>query len=576
MIPAVLNQLRDYKMIAILDAYKTGVLKPKFWLQNILAGSIVGVVALPLAMAFAIASGVKPEQGIYTAIIAAFFVAVFGGSRVQISGPTGAFVVILAAITAKYGVTGLQIATMMAGVLLLLMGYFKLGNVVKFIPDPVIVGFTSGIGVIIFVGQLKDFFGLSVTFPIDEKFHFKLSSLFQALPHANITTTTMAFASLFLILLTPKLLKRIPGPLVALLVMTGLQEVFQFEGVATLGSAFGGIPQQLPHLAIPDFGINEVMTLIGPAFTIALLGGIESLLSASAADGMAGTTHNSNQELIGQGLANIVAPIFGGFASTGAIARTATNVRNGGNSPISAIVHSLFLLLIILLLAPYAVNVPLCTLAAILFVVAYNMSDMPHFIRIVKCAPATDTLVLFATFLLTIFTDLVLAVNIGVVLAMVFFVRRMNQFVSVEDHSRHADTQKELLSCGIEMPIEDTMIFNIQGPVFFGAAVKIEHALTITHSDPVNVIFRLKDVPFIDMTGLETLHEVMDAYRKRGIHVYLCEANQHVIDRLNDVDLLSHAMGGRVYVSLNEIINEIQSAKLPDSVSPVLLKVNAQ
>lgn len=407
-------------MLAIVEAYRAGLFKTSNWLPNIISGVIVGVVALPLAMAFAIASGVKPEQGLYTAIIAGALVGIFGGSRVQIAGPTGAFVVILASITATYGVDGLQIATLLAGVMLLFMGLVRLGSVIKYIPDSVIVGFTSGIGVVIFVGEWKDFFGLNIHMAIDAPFHEKLLGLIQSLPHLDGVTVGVAVMSLLLVMLTPKLVKRVPGPLVAMLVATTTQMLFQFKSVATLGSAFGGVPEQLPHFQLPSVTLHQLMILIGPAFSIALLGAIESLLSATAADNMAGTQHHSNQELIGQGLANIVAPLFGGFAATGAIARTATNVRNGGNSPISAITHSVLLILVIVLLAPLAAYVPLCALAAILFVVAYNMSDLPHFIRIARHASYYEGAVMLVTFLLTIFANLVLAVGVGVALAFLF------------------------------------------------------------------------------------------------------------------------------------------------------------
>lgn len=404
-------------MLAIVEAYRSGLLHYKNWLPNLTAGIIVGIVALPLAMAFAIASGVKPEQGLYTAIIAGFIVGVFGGSRVQIAGPTGAFIVILANITAQYGVVGLQIATLLAGFLLLLMGLLRLGNIIKIIPDPVIVGFTAGIGVIIFVGEWKDFLGLTLHLPLDSPFYVKLLTLIQSIPSLDPVTTSLAFFSMFLVLISPKWFKKIPGPLIALLVATALQAIFQFKSVTTIGSAFGGIPRNLPQFHLPSISFAQALTLIGPALSIALLGAIESLLSATAADNMAKTRHHSNQELIGQGIANIVAPLFGGFAATGAIARTATNVRNGGNSPISAIIHSIFLLAVILILAPLAVYIPLCSLAAILFVVAYNMSDVPHFVHIIKTAPRDDTIVLFTTFFLTIFTNLVMAVNVGVILS---------------------------------------------------------------------------------------------------------------------------------------------------------------
>ncbi|OGT41715.1 MAG: sodium-independent anion transporter [Gammaproteobacteria bacterium RIFCSPHIGHO2_12_FULL_37_34] len=542
-------------MIALFEAYKAGLLKPKYWRANILAGFIVGIVALPLAMAFAIASGVKPEQGLYTAIIAAFIVGIFGGTRVQIAGPTGAFVIILASITAKYGVDGLQIATLLSGFILLFMGFIKLGNVIKFIPDPVIVGFTSGIGFVIFMGEWKDFFGLSASFPLDAHFHQKLVTLLQALPHLNLTTTFLACLSLLLIIITPKFVKRIPGPLVAMIVVTFIQAIFQFKHVATLGSTFGSIPQQLPSFHFPNVTFSHILELMSSAFTIALLGAIESLLSATAADGMANTRHYSNMELIGQGLANIFTPLFGGFAATGAIARTATNIRNGGNSPIAAIIHSIFLLLVILLLAPLAFYIPLCTLAAILFVVAFNMSDTPHFMRILKNAPRYDVIVLLTTFFLTIFANLVVAVNIGVILAMLFFIRRMSQMVTIEQQF-HEQIRSEVPGEMITLP-KDIIIYAIQGPFFFGAAEKIEHALAITHTDPKKIIFRLKDVPFIDMTGLETFREVIDQYDKRGIKVYLCEANERVLRKLKKIGVMLRIEDRKVFSSLNDVLKSI-------------------
>lgn len=543
-------------MLAVIEAYRSGLVSRGNIVPNIIAGIIVGIVALPLAMAFAIASGVKPEQGLYTAIIAALIVGLFGGSRVQIAGPTGAFIVILAQITAKYGVDGLQVATLLAGVILLLMGLIKLGSVIKFIPDPVIVGFTAGIGVIIFVGEWKDFFGLSVHLPLDARFHQKLLALLHALPNLDVPTTGLGLLSIFLMLLTPRIVKRIPGPLVAMLAATGLQYVFGFKNVATLGSTFGGISQHLPSFHIPAVTFNHTLDLIGPAFTIALLGAIESLLSASAADGMAGTRHDSNQELLGQGLANIIAPLFGGFAATGAIARTATNIRNGGNCFIAAVVHSILLVLVILFLAPYAANIPLCSLAAILFVVAYNMSDIPHFIDIFRKAPRYDVIVLLTTFLLTIFTNLVVAVNVGVILAMLFFIRRMGQIVTVEqqtteDLSSEFGSQEKLI-----MP-KNTIIYTIAGPFFFGVAEKLEHALAVTHTDPKTIIFRLKQVPFMDMTGLETFHELIVQYQKRQVKVYLCEANTQVVHKLDLVGILSLVQNHKVFASIREVINEI-------------------
>ena len=543
-------------MLAIIDAYRSGLLRTSNWLPNLISGLIVGVVALPLAMAFAIASGVKPEQGLYTAIIAALLVGVFGGSRVQIAGPTGAFVVILSHITAQYGIDGLQIATLLAGFILIFMGLVKLGSVIKYIPDPVIVGFTAGIGFIIFVGEWKDFFGLSLTLPLSAPFHEKLLVTASNLINLNVTTTCLAVMSLLLVVLTPKLIKWLPGPLVAMAAATTLQYFFRFNDVATIGSTFGGIPDQLPQFHLPNITLTQALALIGPAFTIALLGAIESLLSATAADGMARTRHHSNQELIGQGLANIFSPLFGGFAATGAIARTATNVRNGGNSPIAAIVHSIFLILVIVILAPLAAYIPLCTLAAILFVVAYNMSDIPHFTHIIKLAPRADIIILLATFLLTIFTDLVVAVNVGVILAMLFFIRRMSQTVNIEEEDAEK-LQTELSMNGIPDLPKDIMIYTIQGPFFFGAAEKIEHALSVTHTDPKAIIFRLKNVPFMDMTGMETFSELIEQYHKRGVSVVLCEANERVKRKLTNIGILQWVNSHRIFDTLADAVKPI-------------------
>jgi len=410
-------------MIALIESYRAGLLKPPNWPSNIMAGLVVGIVAVPLSMAFAIASGAKPEQGLYTAIVASVIVAIFGGSRVQIAGPTGAFIAILATITAHHGIAGLQMATLLAGIILLMLGLMRLGTIIQYIPTPVIIGFTSGIGVIIFVGQWKDFFGLPVSLALDAPFHHKLVALLQTLPQLHPLTTALSCLSLALLWLTPKIFKRIPGPLVAMLVITLLQMMGNFGEVATIGSSFGEISRHLPALQWPHLSLPMVWELAGSAITIAILGAIESLLSATVADNMTGAHHHPNQELIGQGLANIVSPLLGGFAATGAIARTATNIRNGGTSPLAALVHAGLLVMVILLLAPYASHIPLCSMAAILFVVAYNMSDIPRFISLCKQAPAHDLLLLFTTFLLTIFVDLVTAISAGMVLAMLPLLR---------------------------------------------------------------------------------------------------------------------------------------------------------
>lgn len=518
-------------MIALLEAHKAGLLARSQWLPNIVAGLIVGIVALPLAMAFAIASGVRPEQGLYTAIVAGGLTTVLGGSRVQISGPTGAFIVILAGITAQYGIAGLQVATIMAGVILLLMGLARMGRVIKFIPQPVIAGFTAGIGVIIFVGQWRDFLGL----PAIEGAHFhqKLWHLVQALPQLNVNTLVLAMVGLTLVIVTPRIkgLQRIPGPLVAMVLVTLLQATLHLAGVATIGSTFGAIPSGLPTFAVPDLSVPHMIMLIGPAFTIAMLGAIESLLSAVVADGMAGTHHDSNQELMGQGISNIAAPLFGGFAATGAIARTATNIRNGATSPIAGLMHVLTLVAVVLFLAPLASSIPLAVLAAILFVVAWNMSDLKHCLFILRKAPNADKAILLITFLLTVFADLVVAVNVGVILAMLHFMSRMADTVEIAPVDAD-DLQTDLRRFGLDKLPDGVVAYEIEGPMFFAAVENLEQALLATHTVPERLIVRLRHVPFMDITGINSLAEVIDALEQRGSRVVLCEANTRVYRKL--------------------------------------------
>ena len=507
-------------MIALKEAYNAGLFKSEHLGKNISAGIVVGIVAMPLAMAFAIASGVSPAQGIYTAIISAFFVSIFGGSRVQIAGPTGAFIVLLSGILMQYGLAGLQIATIMAGIILVLMSIAKLGDVIRFIPAPVIVGFTAGIGVTIWVGQWQSFFGFP---PIAhaEMFHEKLYLMILSLPQSHMPTLMISLISM------PKIpiAKKLPAPLWAMIVATCIQSYYQFPGVATIGTAFGGIPQGLPSLTLPEISISDVFALIGPAFTIAMLGAIESLLSAVVADGMTGHQHNSNQELFGQGLANIVCPLFGGIAATGAIARTATNIRQGGTSPLAGLVHCVFLVLVLFFLAPLAANIPLASMAAILFVVSYNMSDVPNFIRLIRVAPRADSLILLITFFLTIFTDLVVAVNVGVVLAILQFMRKM--VFSVDVHAIHHTEIEPQFQKELEHHPE-MLVYTIEGPLFFGAVSAFERSLAHIDKDPKSLILRFESVPFVDLSGLKMLNEIVKHLQKRGIEVYLCEANPQV------------------------------------------------
>ena len=519
-------------MNILVESYRNGLFNKNQWLRNIVSGMTVAVVSIPLAMAFAIASGAKPEQGLYTAIVAGFLVSVFGGSRVQIAGPTGAFIVILADITQQYGMDGLQIATMLAGVILVLLGLARFGKVIKFIPAPVIVGFTAGIAVIIWVGQWPAFFGLPPAAGLH--FHEKLIHSLLMLPHLHKATTAMGIAALMIVLLTNKLpgLQRIPAPLMALILATLAQSYFHFEGIATIGSQFGGIPQGLPTFQLPAISLDRIIELMGPAFTIALLGAIESLLSAVVADGMSGSRHHSNQELIGQGLANIATPLFGGFAATGAIARTATNIRNGGNSPLAGMVHALALLLVIVLFAPFAMNIPLAALAAILFVISWNISDARHVIKMLTHAPVGDAMILLVTFLLTMFLDLVIAVNIGVILAMMHFMLRMAKSVTVEQITHPLDHQA--ISQAIP---KDVLIYSIAGPFFFGAVEAFQQALIHTHNEPRVLIIQLDQVPFVDITALNALEDAMIIMKKREVRVILVGANALVDKKITQAGL---------------------------------------
>ncbi|MDU2554099.1 SulP family inorganic anion transporter [Veillonella sp.] len=523
-------------MFAIQKAYLEGSLGKGKWSNNIIAGLVVGVVALPLAMAFAIASGVTPQAGIYTSIIAGIFVSLFGGSPVQIASPTGAFIVLLSSIVVNYGFEGLQIATMMAGVILVLMSVAKLGTVIRFIPAPVIMGFTAGIGVTIWVGQWPYFFGFP-QLPYMAHFHEKLWAMIQSLPYSDLPTLGIALLSLSLLLVSPKIpyINKVPAPIVAMVVATVIQAIYQFPTVLTIGSAFGGIPQGLPEFSVPKLSFDKILSLIGPAFTIAMLGAIESLLSAVVADGMSGTKHESNTELFGQGLANIFAPLFGGIASTGAIARTATNIRQGGNSPMAGIVHAITLGAILLFLAPYAVYIPLASMAAILFVVAYNMSDVPRFIRMLILAPRPDQIILLLTFFLTIFTDLVVAVNVGVVLAVLQFMRKMVNTIDVHEASS-AELSAQIRH---EITIHpEIMVYTVDGPLFFGAISAFDRALNSIHKDPKYLIIRFVKVPFVDLTGLRILRGIIEELQKRGIEVLLSDVSYNIRREMYKSDFL--------------------------------------
>ncbi|MEO8770904.1 MAG: SulP family inorganic anion transporter, partial [Ferruginibacter sp.] len=463
----------------------------KQFIKDLLAGIIVGIVALPLAIAFAIASGVSPEKGLYTAVIAGFIISVMGGSRVQIGGPTGAFIVIVYGIVQVHGINGLIIATFMAGVMLIIMGIARLGTVIKFIPHPLIIGFTSGIALIIFSSQVKDFFELKMgAVPAD--FIDKWKCYFENFHTTNIYAALLATATVLIVLLWSKVTHKIPGSLIAILVTTTVMQLLHLP-VETIGSRFGSIPSSFPLPSIPHLDFATIKNLIQPAFTIALLGGIESLLSAVVADGMIGGNHKSNMELIAQGTANIFSSIFGGIPATGAIARTATNVKNGGRTPVAGIVHALTLLLIMLFVGKWAALIPIATLAGILVVVAYNMSEWKSFISVMK-GPGSDVAVMLTTFFLTVFIDLTVAIEIGMILAVFLFMRKMIKFSDVSVHLKDIDDDKnekdnESISKFV-IPAE-VEIFEITGPLFFGAAYKFKDAMKFIEKPPKILIIRM-------------------------------------------------------------------------------------
>ena len=524
--------------------------RPKLWdtlknynrqqfVRDVMAGLIVGVVALPLAIAFAIASGVSPEKGLYTAVIAGFIISALGGSKVQIGGPTGAFIVIVYGIVQQFGISGLIIATFIAGVILIIMGIARLGAIIKFIPYPLIVGFTSGIALIIFSSQVKDFLGLQMG-EVPADFTGKWKSYIGHFRSANIYAFLIAAGTVAIIALWPKLTRKIPGSLIALLVTTAVVQLLHLP-VETIGSRFGSIPSSFPSPVIPDLDFNTIQKLIAPAFTIALLGGIESLLSAIVADGMIGGNHRSNTELIAQGTANIFSSIFGGIPATGAIARTATNVKNGGRTPVAGIVHALTLLLIILFIGKWAALIPMAALAGILVIVAYNMSEWENFISVAK-GPRGDTAVLFTTFFLTVLIDLTVAIEIGMVLAVFLFMRNMIKFTDVNiltDNYTDREEERDKDAVSHYAIPKDVEVFEINGPLFFGAAYKFKDAIKFIKKPPRVFIIRMRHVPIIDATGIRTLREIYKESRSRGTKLILSEVHsKQVLDELRAARLL--------------------------------------
>ncbi|MHA7583373.1 SulP family inorganic anion transporter [Paenibacillus vandeheii] len=491
--------------------------------KDLLSGLIVGIIAIPLGMAFAIASGVKPEYGLYTTIIAGILISLLGGSKFQIGGPTGAFIPILFAIVMQYGYENLLIAGIMAGIMLVLMGLLKLGVLIKFIPRPVTIGFTAGIAVIIFSGQIANFLGLS-GIEKHEDFWSNMKEIGMHISTVNIYSLLTAGSCLAVILLVPRFAPKVPAPLVGLVLSTVVAALF-FEGqVATIGSSFGAIPSSLPQFHVPEITWERIVNLLQPAFVIAMLGGIESLLSAVVADGMTGSRHNSNRELIGQGIANMVTPLFGGIPATGAIARTATNIKSGAVSPLSGVIHGVVVLLVLVLFAPYASHIPLASMAPVLMMVAWNMSERRSFIHVLKTR-TSDSLVLLITFLLTVFTSLTTAVEVGLILAVLLFVKRMSEMLKVAkvlpdpDH-KHEKVMAHMVHDGHDCP--QMSMYTIEGPLFFGAADTFEKSVMDSiHRRPGILLLRMSKVPFIDTTGESNLASILKHFeRSNGIVLF--------------------------------------------------------
>lgn len=512
------------KLISLLDDKENGFSKEQFF-KDLIAGIIVAIIALPLSIALGISSGVSPEKGLITAIIAGFIISLLGGSRVQIGGPTGAFVVIVFGIIQNHGVDGLIIATFMAGIILVLFGLLRFGSLIKYIPYPITVGFTSGIAVTLFSTQVKDFLGLSMT-KTPSEFIPKWEAYISHMNTTNLYTLAIGLLALIILIFWPKINKKIPGSLIALIVTTLVVFIFNLP-VATIGSQFGKISSNIPIPHIPNLNLNTLKALIGPAFTIALLGGIESLLSAVISDGMIGDKHNSNAELIAQGLANMGSSLFGGIPATGAIARTAANVKNGGRTPISGIVHSITLLLIMLVFMPLAKFIPLTTLSAILIIVSYNMSEWRTFKAILK-APKSDIAILLITFFLTVLFDLVIAIGIGMIVSMCLFMRRVATSIEVNElnesecsYKSNIDTDMENLKVG-----ENVLVYDIRGHLFFGAVDTFMNTMKEINDDAKVLVLRMRHTKTLDVTGYKQIKNIALSCKSRNMTLIISELQE--------------------------------------------------
>ena len=527
-----MNELRP-KLFDVMKGYSKAQL-----IKDIIAGIIVAIIALPLSIALAIASGVGPEQGLYTAIIAGFFISFFGGSRVQIGGPTAAFVVIIYGIVAEYGTDGLIVATILAGIILVIMGICRFGSLIKYIPYTITTGFTCGIAVTLFVGQLKDFFGLQMK-SVPSEFWDKIIAYGKNIGTINVTATVIGLLAVAIMLIWPKVTDKIPGSLVAIIVTTAIVYFAKLD-VNTIGSVYGQLDSSFPKFHVPAISMKLVQQMLSPAFTIAVLAAIESLLSAVVSDGMIGDTHKSNAELIGQGLGNIFSGLFGGIPATGAIARTAANVRNGGRTPIAGITHCVTLTIILLVLMPLAALIPMTTLAAVLLVVAANMADWESFFRLCKSAPKSDIIVLVATFFLTVFFDLVVAIEIGVVLAALLFMKRMAETADIKAW-KYTDSPD--ITLGEAEKLRDIphsiSVFEICGPMFFAAADQILNINSHHHTKAV--VIRMRSVPAIDASAMKSLHELSNRAKRKNITLIFSHVNEqpmHVMEKDGFIELV--------------------------------------
>jgi SulP family sulfate permease len=540
---------------------------------DLTAGVIVGIVALPLAIAFAIASGVSPDRGLWTAIVAGLVISALGGSRVQIGGPTGAFIVIVYGIVQKYGIDGLTVATFMAGAILVVMGIAKLGNSIKFIPHPVITGFTSGIAVIIFSGEIKDLLGLRMG-SVPSEFLPKWQSLIENIGTFSPAAAGIAALSFGILWLWPKINRRIPAPFIVLLVATVVVQLSSVP-VETIGSRFGAISAAVPHPQLPHLSLIAATSLVGPAFTIAFLAAVESLLSAVIADGMIGSRHRPNMELVAQGIANLVSPLFGGIPATGAIARTATNVKNGGRTPVAGIVHALTLLVITLFVGKWVALVPLASLAAILVVVAYHMSEWSTFVAEMR-SPRSDVAVLLTTFALTLLVDLTVGISVGMVLAAFLFIRRMSEVTNVRAVTEQLAAGLSFNAAGELEESDDPYevdvnairrydipagveVYEIFGPLFFGAAETFRDTLAFVARKPKVLVIRMRHVLALDSTGMHALQDLVHRSRKEGIVVLLSDVHMQPLVALTGTPLLTELGQENLFSNLDDALNRARS-----------------